>query len=152
MSSPTFPEPPAQIPPTSLPDCDAKVARLAARKGDWLKVGIPERLTYLRRCLDGVIAVAEGWVRDGCRLKGIPSGDVLEGEEWVSGPMPTARNIRLLIQALEAGGQPTPPALTERADGRKVARVFPANIQDKLMFGGFTGEVWIQPGKPASQG
>lgn len=152
MSSPAFPEPPAQIPPTSLEECDKKVTRLASRKDDWTKVGIVERIGYLRKCLDGTMAVVEGWVRDGCKLKGIPAGDKLEGEEWISGPMTTVRNIRLLIGALEAGGQPTPPSITERPDGRKVARVFPASIQDKLMFGGFTADVWIEAGKPASQG
>ncbi len=152
MSSPAFPEPPAQISPTPLEECDKKLARLAARKDDWIKVGIVDRIGYLRKCLDGTMAVAEGWVRDGCKLKGIPAGDKLEGEEWISGPMATVRNIRLLIGALEAGGQPTPPSLTERADGRKVARVFPASIHDKLMFGGFSAEVWIAAGKPASQG
>jgi acyl-CoA reductase-like NAD-dependent aldehyde dehydrogenase len=152
MSSPAFPEPPAAQSPTPLPDVDAKVARVAERKSDWLKVGLVDRIGYLRRCLEGVMAVAEDWAADGCRLKGIPAGDVLEGEEWLAGPMTTARNLRLLIRALEAGGQPTPPAVTERPDGQKVARVFPAELHDRLMFNGYVGEVWIQKGRAASQG
>jgi acyl-CoA reductase-like NAD-dependent aldehyde dehydrogenase len=152
MTSPAFPEPPAVVPPTAIADVDAAVARVAAKKDDWLKVGIPGRIGYLRRCLEGVLEVAEGWVADGCRLKGIRPGDPLEGEEWLAGPMVTARNLRLLIQALEAGGQPTPPEVRERPDGQKVARVFPADARDKIMFAGFTAEVWIEPGKPASQG
>jgi acyl-CoA reductase-like NAD-dependent aldehyde dehydrogenase len=152
MSSPTFPEPPVAQDATPLAEVDAKVARVAARKDDWLKIGIVDRIHYLRRCLEGVDAVAEEWVRDGARVKGIAPGDPLEGEEWLAGPMATTRNIRLLIAALEAGGQPTPPAMTERADGHKVAQVFPADLRDKLMFGGFSAEVWLEKGKPASQG
>ena len=152
MSSPAFPEPPAAVAATPIPEVDALVARVAAKKDAWPKVGIPERIALLSKCLEGVLAVSEEWVRDGSRLKGIAAGDPLEGEEWLAGPMTTARNVRLLIQALEAGGQPTPPALWERADGHKVARVFPADAKDKVLFGGFTGEVWIEKGKPASQG
>src|SRR5215470_10932853 len=152
MSSPAFPEPPAAVAATPIPDLDALVARVAAQKDAWPKVGVAERIGLLSKCLDGVLAVSEEWVRDGSRLKGIAPGDPLEGEEWLAGPMTTARNVRLLIQALEAGGQPTPPSLWERADGHKVARVFPADAKDKVLFGGFTGEVWIEKGKPASQG
>jgi len=33
-----------------------------------------------------------------------------------------------------------------------VVRVFPTDKWDGLLFSGFTGETWIEPGKPASQG
>src|SRR5215470_1049769 len=98
MSSPAFPEPPAAVAPTPIPEVDALVARVAAKKDAWPKVGIPERIALLSKCLEGVLAVAEEWVRDGSRLKGIAAGDPLEGEEWLAGPMTTARNVRLLIQ------------------------------------------------------
>ncbi len=152
MTSPVFPEPPAAVAATPLAEVDALVARVAAKKGEWPKVGIVDRIGYLRRCLDGVLGVARAWAEDGSRLKGIAPGDPLVGEEWLAGPMATARNIRLLIHALEAGGQPTPPEIRERPDGQKVARVFPMDLKDKVMFGGFTADVWIEPGKPASQG
>src|SRR5262249_19743984 len=152
MSSPAFPEPPAAVPPTPITDVDALVPRVAAQKDAWPKGGIAEPVALLRRCLDGVSPVGDAWVRDGSRLKGIEPGSPLEGEEWLAGPMTTARNIRLLIGALEAGGQPTPPAVWERPDGHKVARVFPTDAKDKVMFGGFTAEGWIEKGKPASQG
>ena len=152
MSSPAFKEPAAAVPPTPLDHVDALVARVASQKDVWLKVGLVDRIALLRRCQEGVLAVAEEWVRGGCELKGIAPGDPLEGEEWLAGPMTTLRNIRLLIETLEAGGQPTPRAVRERGDGQKVAAVFPADARDQLLFGGFTAEVWIQKGKPASQG
>src|SRR5688500_17819823 len=117
MSSAAFPEPPATVPPTPMQDVDRKVAKVHAKKDEWPKVRIPQRIAHLRKCLDGVLAVAERWVKDGSRLKGIPEGDVLVGEEWIAGPMVTARNIRLLIEALEAGGQPSPPEIREREGG-----------------------------------
>ena len=155
MVSPSFPEPPSTsvvaVAPTEMSAVDAAVERVAAKKEAWLKVSLVDRIGYLRRCLHGVEAVAEAWVKDGCRLKGIPEGDTLAGEEWLAGPMTTVRNVRLLIGALEAGGQPTPPGMRERG-GQKIARVFPTDTRDKLMFGGFTAEVWLEPGQPASQG
>jgi acyl-CoA reductase-like NAD-dependent aldehyde dehydrogenase len=138
--------------PTPIPEVDKLVARVAARKDDWTKVPIERRIDYLRRCLAGVEAVAERWVADICAVKGIAAGDGLEGEEWLAGPMATARNIRLFIDALEHNGQPPVPEWRTRENGQKIARVFPANLKDKIMFGGFTAEVWIEPGKPATQG
>ncbi|MCS6901469.1 MAG: aldehyde dehydrogenase family protein, partial [Myxococcales bacterium] len=152
MSSPCFPEPPPAIPPTPLNQVDALVERLSSRKDDWIRVSIPRRVGYLRACLAGVLEVAEAWVRDGCKRKGIALDDPLSGEEWLAGPMATARNLRLLIEALEQGGQPKLPKLSRRPDGQEVATVFPGNLHDRLMFAGLSAEVWIQPGKPASQG
>lgn len=152
MNSPRFPEPPPSIPPTPLIECDVAVSRLAERKADWVKVSIPERIAYLEKCLSGVQAVASAWVEDGCKMKGIEPGDVYTGEEWLAGPMTTIRNIRLLIDALKENGQPKLPGLSTHSSGQKIARVFPTNLQDKLMFTGFVADVWIEPGKPASQG
>jgi hypothetical protein len=152
MPSPAFPEPPAAIPPTPLAECDARVARLHGRREAWLALGTVQRIAYLQRCLAGVREVAPAWVSDVCRLKGIGEDDPMAGEEWLAGPATTVRNIRLLIESLEAAGQKKPPAVTTRANGQKVVRVVPDGIRDKLMFGGITADVWIQPGKEATQG
>jgi acyl-CoA reductase-like NAD-dependent aldehyde dehydrogenase len=151
MSSPAFPEPPAPVPPTPIARVDELVARVASKKDAWLRVGIPERIEYLRRAIDGVLAVAEEWVAGGCALKGIARGDALEGEEWIVGPYTTVRNLRLLVEALEAGGRPAPAALETRR-GQTVAKVFPTNLMDRALFTGFSAEVWIEPGAEPTQG
>jgi len=152
MTSPRFPEPPASIPATQLADVDVLLEKLSARKDAWARLSIPDRIGYLHAIQEGVLSVAESWVDAGCRAKGIAAGSPLGGEEWLSGPMTVVRNIRLLIEALEAQGQPKAPALEKRPDGQWVARVFPATALDKLMFAGFTGELWIEPGKEPTQG
>jgi acyl-CoA reductase-like NAD-dependent aldehyde dehydrogenase len=152
MTSPLFPEPPAPVPPTPLEEVGARVDRVAAKKDDWVKVPLAERIAILRACIEGILAVSEAWVKDGCRAKGIAEGDPLQGEEWVVGPWQTIRNARLLILALEQGGHPRPPKLYTRPDGQQVARVFPTNLQDRALFSGTIGEVWLEPGKPATQG
>src|SRR5690606_9772585 len=68
------------------------------------------------------------------------------------GPMPTIRNARLLASALRQGGSPRPAATRTRSDGHHVARVYPSNAMERLLFRGVVAEVWIEKGKPASQG
>lgn len=138
--------------PSSLADVEGVLNRLTARKDDWVRVEIPDRIDYLRRCAAGVLEVSEDWVRLACVAKSIDPRSPLAGEEWLSGPMVTLRLLRLLTRALGSGGQPKPPALRRRQDGRWVATVMPADLFDRLLFLGFRGEVWLEPGKPASQG
>jgi acyl-CoA reductase-like NAD-dependent aldehyde dehydrogenase len=151
MSSPRFPEP-TSVPPTPREAIDAAVERVAARKDEWTKVSIPDRIRLLERCIDALVATAEGWVADACRAKGIAETDPLAGEEWIAGPSTTIRNARLLVRSLEALGQRRLPKVYAREDGQLVARVFPADGYDKAMFAGISCEVWIEPGRPASQG
>lgn len=152
MTSPRFPEPPAAIPPTSINEVDSAVERVASKKEAWVATSIPERVALLEKCLAGVESAASGWVRDMCRVKGVSPEENLAGEEWLAGPATTARNVRLLIDALKANGAPKLPALSQRPSGQWVARVTPSEIRERLMFAGVTVDVWIEPGKPASQG
>jgi acyl-CoA reductase-like NAD-dependent aldehyde dehydrogenase len=152
MTSPKFPEPPAPLPPTPKAKVDELVARVASKKDAWLAVSIPARIAYLRRAIEGVLEVADAWVEGGCALKGIAPGTPLAGEEWIAGPYTTVRNLRLFAEALEQGGQPKVPEVTTRASGQKVAKVFPMTAMDRALFTGFVGEVWIEPGKDATQG
>jgi acyl-CoA reductase-like NAD-dependent aldehyde dehydrogenase len=152
MSSPRFPEPPSAVPATSIADLDRAVERVAARKDEWTKVGVPDRIRLLERCIEGLTSVSEAWVADGCRAKGISPDDPLAGEEWIVGPSTTLRNARLLVRSLESLGQPRPPKTWARDDGQLVARVFPTDAFERAMFAGVTAEVWIEPGRPATQG
>ena len=152
MTSPQFPEPPPPQPPTPLAECDALVEALATKKDAWVKLSAADRAKLLRACIPALLSVAEDWVKDGCRAKGIDVNTPLAGEEWIAGPWQTMRNLRLYAAALEAGGQPKPPKVKTRPDGQTVVKVFPTNTHDKLMFGGYTGELWLTKGKPATQG
>jgi len=131
---------------------DQHLAVLAAHKASWLAVTVEQRIALLERCIVGIDAVKDRWVRALCDVKKIPAGDNLEGEEWVAGPVAVVRNLRLFVEALRANGQPAPVSTTTRPDGRTVCRIFPTGFYDKMMLGGVTCDVWIEPGKPASQG
>ena len=147
-----FREPHDPVPSTPLSEVDAAIERLDAKKDAWLSVPISERIRLLERCIDATLAVSERWGEVGARIKGLSANDVLAGEEWLAGIMPTVRNARLLADSLRAGGQPKPVITHTRPDGRIVARVAPASLMDRLMFSGVTADVWIEKGKPATQG
>ena len=147
-----FAAPPDPVPATSLPDVDAAIDALYEKRNAWRAVPIEERAALLDRCAAATALVAERWVEIGARIKGLDPGEVLAGEEWLGGPMPVVRNARLLANALRSGGAPPPVATRTGADGRTVARVFPSTLMERLMFAGIRADVWIQKGKPASQG
>ncbi len=151
MSSP-FPPPPEPLPPTPDDAVDRALERLAARKGAWVATGLEARKALLRSVIAGLGEVAHAWVEGGCRLKGIAPGDPLAGEEWLAGPVTSLRNARMLLDALEQGGRPALPSVHRRPGGQAVARVFPADLRDRLLLGGFRAEVWLEPGAGPSQG
>jgi hypothetical protein len=128
------------------------VARLAARKDAWVRVGIPERVALLARCRAGVMAVAEEWVRLGCEAKGIPPDSPAAGEEWVTGPMTLVRGLRLFESALADGAAPRPHGWAKGPRGETVARVFPGALLERLAFTGLTAEIWFAPGTAPTQG
>lgn len=152
MSSPAFPEPPPAVPPTPIAEVDRAIDDLVAQKDVWTKVGVGTRIRLLEACIRETVAVADAWVADACRAKGIPLDSPQAGEEWLGGPVTTARNMRLLVEALRYGGAPPVPSTRTRDSGQVVAQVFPATTLDKIMMGGITAEVWIEPGKEPSQG
>jgi len=131
---------------------DATLERVASRREAWLRVPIDERVRLLRAMIDGVAAVADDWVRGGCANKGIDVTSALAGEEWITGPVTSIRNIRLFAEALEAGGTPPVRKWTTRPNGQRVAHVFPETLVDVLAYTGMSVEVWIEPGKEGTQG
>jgi hypothetical protein len=136
---------------TSLAEVDAKIERLAEKKNAWLKVGVAERIALLDKIADGIAKVADAWVEDGCKRKGIHPSDSLAGEEWLAGPVTTLRNVRMLKDALREGGQPK-VTTKQRTGGQWVARVFPRSMMDRVMLGGVRADVWIEPGKMPTRG
>ena len=152
MLAPIFPEPPSSIEATPLSACDAIAERLHAAKDRWAALPIPKRIAALRACIDGMGTVGEAWTHMACKAKGHAAGSVGEGEEWLAGVMPVVRNLRLLIEALEADGQPKLPKTWRRSDGQWVAQVFPTNLMDKALFTGHSAEIWIEPGEKPTQG
>ena len=144
------PEGASSIQPTSREELDGLVNVLSEFRQAWIDVNIDERIALLQSVIENARTVGEAWVAAACDAKGISLDDPVAGEEWHAGPVLTIRNARLLIASLQSirqTGQPTIPGpVTTRPNGQTVAQVFPADNWDKVLWQGYSGEVWMQPG------
>lgn len=141
--------------PTPIDRLDAIVDELRAKKDEWAKLPIPQRLDLLRRCLEHSLAAAEGLVRASCKHKGIAFDAPVSAEEWLAGPVVIVRNLRLLHESLTQIrdlGRPQlkPGSARKRPDGQLVVEVFPQGFLDKLLFAKLRAEIWMQPGETES--
>jgi aldehyde dehydrogenase (NAD(P)+) len=138
---------------TPRPDLDAALKNLRAHADEWARSSIADRIALAKKMLAGYVEVAEASVLAGCHAKGIDPHSPLASEEWFAGPTIVIRNLRLLIETLErlqAGRPPFDPArVRSRPDGRVTVDVFPVSGIDKLLFQGFTAEVWVDSGLKA---
>ncbi|NCJ08082.1 aldehyde dehydrogenase family protein [Synechococcales cyanobacterium C] len=135
-----------------LPEVESVLTKLPQQQQIWVQIGIPDRIHYLQQCLDATLAIAPLWANAICAAQGIDSTDPLAGEAWLTGPVAVLMNLRQLIDALEAGGCPSPVRTRQDHSGQVIAQIFPDNLMDRLLWLGFKGEVWLQPGQPPSQG
>ncbi len=153
MASPAFPEPPSSQPATPIPQVDECVDALHGAAAGWVSTSLDERIALLRACMPTLAASYDDWVAAGTRAKGGTLGSGIEGEIALGGPMVCMRHLRLLAESLEAvrdGRDPPVAGRTTLPDGQEVVHVFPAHWMDKVLFTGFKGDVWVEPGKPSS--
>jgi acyl-CoA reductase-like NAD-dependent aldehyde dehydrogenase len=104
-------------------------------------------LLELRDNLDGL---AEEWVEIARQIKGLPKGSPLLGEEWISGPWAVLAFTGALAETLhrlERGEDVLAGYHFGTAPGNRVTvDVLPHGTFDKLLFSGFSAEVWLRPG------
>lgn len=136
---------------TSAEQADILLQSLTHRKAAWVQVSLADRLNMLQRCVTSVYQWAAVWAEAACGAKGIDPTSPLAGEEWLVGPTVTLANLQELMRSLRASGQPRPLNLTQR-HGQLIADIFPSDRMERLLWLGYRGEVWLEPGKPPSQG
>ncbi|KXZ52739.1 hypothetical protein GPECTOR_8g131 [Gonium pectorale] len=128
------------------------VERLDSRKAEWSGMPCHARAVLLRRCMTSLMTVGgcveEELARASTEAKGSYGTGI--GEERTA-LLPVMFGLAEYVSTLKAGGCPPPLALRTRKDGQLVAQVLPAGPVG-LLLPSFRGEVWIEPGKPASQG
>jgi hypothetical protein len=131
-------------------ELDAKIARLRSNRQRWLKVPIRRKIEYLQSIIDGTARVASRQVAAEVRAKGLDLSSPAAGEAWLGGPFTQARVVRLMMESLQQidrTGRIAIPFHCRRQleSGHLSVRVFPLRPLDRLLFQGFTAEVWMQP-------
>ncbi|MGQ0506177.1 MAG: aldehyde dehydrogenase family protein [Myxococcaceae bacterium] len=130
---------------------DKVVARVKDGAATFARLSLRERLLLLEQLRRGYHEIAEQSVVLACQAKGLDPNSSVAGEEWLAGPMPVLRNLRLLIESLqdiERIGVPNidPKWISKLPDGRITVRVYPTNALDAALLGKTTAEVHMQQG------
>ena len=128
-------------------DHDVDTLRVNAQR--WVRLGFAGKIRHLRAMRARTIDVAEHWVAAAAEAKGI-AGTPLAGEEWLAGPYALLSAIDRLtatIGSIARIGVPPIPAraIHQRADGQVVVDVFPVDLSDKLLLGGVSAQMWMEP-------
>ena len=142
--------------PTTKQELNVHLERLSDNKARWVRTPLARRIQLLSECMDATLAMAPEMVAAACEAKGIPRDHPAQGEEWLGGPMTIMRNLRLLSRTLrdvQARGAPRLDSsdLTSRPDGQVKVPVFPRDGYDKLLYSGFSAEIWVEPGVSKEQ-
>ncbi|MEM1023827.1 MAG: aldehyde dehydrogenase family protein [Myxococcota bacterium] len=114
---------------------------------------LDDRLALLRRTAESLRKAAPAWVRSGSEAKGLPPD---HAEEWLVGPVPVLRHVRLLTGSLDRiqNGRPTidPSSVKgDEAEGPLRVRILPFDARDRLLFRGFSAEARMQRGVDAGE-
>jgi aldehyde dehydrogenase (NAD(P)+) len=132
---------------------DEALAVLAGKAREFARLAPARKAELLRECLPRVVAAAPQWAAAGARAKGLPPST--SAEEWLAGPMPTVRMVRLLAESLEAiarsGRPPLGKAARTRPDGRVEIQVLPASGVESVFWAGFSGTVVLDKGIDKSE-
>jgi aldehyde dehydrogenase (NAD(P)+) len=139
-------EPNAPVPFAGL---DQTLAQLAANKDRWVKTPVAERIAILAEIKDCLQPVAQAWAETAARMKGIPAGSPLVGEEWISGPytvMGYCNQMMATLSQVEGKKHLDHTPIRQLPNGQVVARVLPHSIWDHLLLSGVKVDVWMAPG------
>lgn len=129
---------------------DAAISDLRVGARAWSQLTLEQRARLLGRVRAATVASAEEWADTASRSKGLESGHVLRGEEWLSGPygaLVALDAYRASLETLARGASPLDGIRTDAAPGGRLrAHTFPLDPMDDLLLSGYTGEVWFAPG------
>lgn len=146
---PQFPQVAGTHEVSNKPLLDAALLELDAHKALWVQTSIQERIAILDEIRHDMERVSARWVQASLKAKGLSPAAPEAGDEWAMTAI-VFRLIRLLRKSLvdiERDGRPQlPEQPSRRPDGQVVVSVYPDELTDKILFRGFSAEVWIEPG------
>lgn len=125
---------------------------LSQNKQKWLELDIQKKISYLEFAMKSLLKESKQWSEISARAKADQFSHDLIGQELLVGPAMVMRQMRFLVQALQANGTPSPWRVSQKGNSQFVVKVMPENFKESVIWRGFQGEVWIQKGKKPSQG
>jgi aldehyde dehydrogenase (NAD(P)+) len=130
---------------------DQALAALDARKTEWARLPIRDKIGHLKQVRQLALTHAQRWADAETKAKQLTPGSPLIGAEaWIAGPYGLSSWLTASIQTLitlDQGGDLLAHVKTRRsADGTLTAQVLPADTYERLLFHGVTAEVWMQDG------
>ncbi len=136
-------------------ELDRQVKRLQDHKRQWARLAVTEKVRLLEDVRRLAARSDHDWVQISTGVKRVSLDSPLSGEEWASGPWALISTINLQIETLQALAAGESPPLQRGAvrggpDGRVVVKVFPHNLYDRLLFSGYSAEVWMESGVNAA--
>ncbi|MFL5493567.1 MAG: aldehyde dehydrogenase family protein [Gemmatimonadales bacterium] len=133
--------------PTERRGLDESVERLHEAARPFAKLHLGDRIGLARAMRAGYARTAPRSVELSCLAKRIVPGTPLEGEEWLLGPWPVLRHLRLLVEAMSAFGEHREAPLGRvgrTVDGRLSVEAFPGRLLDSLLLAGTRAEIHMR--------
>jgi len=135
---------------TAQSDADLIAERLLQGETAWARTSPARRRELLTEFTALVDRHADEWVEVASRIKQLPEGSPLLGEEWTSGPWAVLAYVGALtatLQRMEQDSDVLAGFRSRQVPGDRLAfQVLPHNTFDRLLLNGYRAELWMQPG------
>ncbi|MFW9832339.1 MAG: aldehyde dehydrogenase family protein [Candidatus Thorarchaeota archaeon] len=135
------------------------IANISKNKTKWKELDYDSKLAYLKSIQSNLERYAREFVDSQIKSRGaIPGGPTIniEGGAWVTGPIFLGSVVHTLIDTYSLlaknGSYPIAAKERQRLDGQVIKTVFPRCARDKMLYPGFTAELWLENGAKGSQG
>ena len=128
---------------------DRAFAELDTAKGRWADLDFEGRIAYVDGIRRNMLDVSERWVEAATKAKSLSMEEPLAAEEWLGGPFSVLYYLNDLEASLKrmAEGRSTIDGFDVRTlpSEQVVVDVYPNSVSDRMLFSGFSAEVWMDP-------
>lgn len=152
--SPFFPRVEGSQNVSTVQSLDRSLADLKQASGRWRQASLTELVATVEDIRSELIPIADQWIQETLRAKGIPPDSFGELEEWAL-LSAVFRILRVLSRSLkdigEHGRPMLPGPISRQLDGQAMVPIFPQNLMDRIVYQGIRGEIHMLPGVGASE-
>ena len=129
---------------------DKSIQTLQAHKKEWAELPVKEYVEFIEQISQAIADCADEWALLDMQNRGIDPNHWDAVTSYFVCPILALRMTRSYQRTLEdiiKYGKPRIPGpVTTMANGQVAVGVFPVDSYDKIIFHGFTSEVWLDPG------